>query len=55
MLMITRFLIIIFLVLSSSACTKKEDLNYKKSKIVDPIKVYKEALNAFEKKRLFLC
>ena len=51
--MITRFLIIILLVFSSSACTKKEDLNYEKSKIVDPFKVYKEALNAFEQRNYF--
>ena len=51
--MITRFFLII-LILISFACSKKENLEYKKSQKIDPYVVYREALTAFEKKDYFL-
>ena len=51
--MIIRFLLIFFLAISYLGCSKKEDLEYKKSEIIDPFKVYQEGLIAFDKRNDF--
>lgn len=43
------FIIVFFL----TACSKKENLEYEKSKRIDPYLIYKEALDAFESKNYF--
>lgn len=43
------FIVVFFL----TACSKKENLEYEKSKRIDPYLIYKEALDAFESKNYF--
>ena len=50
--MIVRFFLIIGIILSLISCSKKEVI-YESSKRVDPIKIYEEALNAFNKNDYF--
>ena len=51
MRIIFSFFILVFFF---TACSKKENLEYEKSKRIDPFLVYKEALEAFDKKDYFL-
>ena len=51
--MVIRFLLILTLVFSLEACSKKEDLKYEISKRTDPYKIYSEGLEAFEKRDYF--
>ncbi len=51
--MLIRFFLIFFLIFSFSSCSKKENLEYEKSKRVDPYKIYNEGLTAFEKRDYF--
>ena len=51
--MIIRFLLILLLAISFTACSQKKDLNYEKSKIIDPFQAYEEAMIAFEKENYF--
>ena len=53
MYMVLRFILIVFLVFSSYACSKKDDLKYEVSKRIDPYKIYSEGLQAFEKRDYF--
>jgi outer membrane protein assembly factor BamD len=48
-----RFFFLIFLVLSLSACSNKEDPIYKPSEKVNPYEIYKEGLNAMKKNDYF--
>ena len=51
--MIIRLFIIVILSLSFFGCSKKDKLTYEKSKRIDPFLVYKEGIDAFEKKDYF--
>ena len=48
-----KFLIILLIIFSFSACSKNKDLVYENSKKVNPYTLYKEGLESFEKKDYF--
>ena len=52
--MFLRVLLIIGLTLTFQSCSKKEDVVYKPSSILDPYKLYNEGIEAFEKNDFFL-
>ena len=51
--MIRKIFLFFILVFFLTACSKKENLEYEKSKRIDPYLVYKEALEAFDRKDYF--
>ena len=51
--MIIRYLVILLLAFTISACSKKEDFNYKPKDNLDPYVLYKEGLEAFNKNDYF--
>ena len=51
--MFLRVLLIIGLTLTFQSCSKKEDVVYKPSSILDPYKLYNEGIEAFEKNDFF--
>ncbi len=51
--MLIRYLLIFLVSFSYLGCSKKESLEYKKTEIIDPFKVYQEGLNEFDKKNYF--
>ena len=52
--MFLRVLLIIGLTFTFQSCSKKEDVVYKPSSILDPYKLYNEGIEAFEKNDFFL-
>jgi len=50
--MFLRFVLIVGIVISLISCSKKENI-YKPTEIVDPFQLYKEGLEAFDKRQYF--